>query len=173
MKEFVAEDMGIKQLTESVVLPYISTALSGYKLGHSDGDPAGNTRADSDESTCMDILTGLGLPTEGASTNNILMRLESVKACLNRMIDGQAAWLVSREGCPVLRKGFLGNYHYKRVAVVGEARYQDQPNKNKASHPHDAAQYCAMRFCSAELMSKKEADVEAILKAVQNRPLRL
>lgn len=173
MKEFVAEDMGIKQFAKSVVLPYLNTALSGYKLGHSDGDPAGRTRADSDESTCMEILDGLGIPTEGAATNNILMRLEAVKQPLNRMLDGQAAILVSREGCPVLRKGFLGDYHYKRIAVTGEARYQDMPNKNKASHPHDALQYCAMRFCSAELMNKKEADVASVIKSVQNRPFKL
>ncbi|MGE3479754.1 MAG: hypothetical protein AB7G80_09840, partial [Dongiaceae bacterium] len=40
-----------------------------------------------------------------------------------------------------LRKRFRGGYHYKRMQVSGEARYDDKPNKNKFSHVHDALQY--------------------------------
>jgi hypothetical protein len=43
--------------------------------------------------------------------------------------------------CKVLRKGFAGGYHYRRLKVAGDDRYQDQPNKNEFSHVHDALQY--------------------------------
>jgi hypothetical protein len=41
----------------------------------------------------------------------------------------------------MLRKGFIGGYHFTRVQVTGEARHRERPNKNKFSHPHDALQY--------------------------------
>lgn len=173
MKEFCAQDMGIKQFAESVVLPYLRGALKGFTVRYSDGDPAGAKRAETDEKTCTDILSGLGIKTQGAATNNLTKRLESVRYFLNRLSDGQPSILISREGCPTLRKGFLGDYHYRRIATAGEARYHDEPNKNKASHPHDALQYCAMRFCSAELVNKKHTDTERIVQAVSNRPLRI
>jgi hypothetical protein len=43
--------------------------------------------------------------------------------------------------CKVLRKGFAGGYHYRRVKVSGDERYHDAPDKNSFSHPHDALQY--------------------------------
>lgn len=169
MKEFIAEDMGIKQFAESVVLPYIKNNLAGFEIGSSVGDPAGSIRSQTDEQTCMDILTGLGIKTVGAETNLIIPRLESTKYFLNRIIDGQAAMLVSREGCPVYRKGFLGDYHYRRMAVVGEERYQEVPNKNKASHPHDAGQYRTLHHGSSGLINKQDQDISKLMKSITNR----
>ncbi len=40
-----------------------------------------------------------------------------------------------------MRKGMGGGYAYKRIQVVGDERYHDKPNKNRFSHPCDAAQY--------------------------------
>lgn len=169
MKEFIAEDMGIKQFAESVVLPYIRNELKGFTVGNSIGDPAGAARSQSDESTCMDILDGLGIPTEAAKTNSLVPRLEAMKYFLNRVIDGQAALLVSREGCPSFRKGFLGNYHFRRIPLMGEERYHDIPNKNSASHPHDAAQYMAMHYGTDAIKNKKERDVSKLVKSITNR----
>lgn len=173
MKEFIAVDMGLKQLIESIVLPYLNTDLAGFEVRICEGDPAGNARAQSDETTCLDILIGLGFNATSAETNSLLKRLESVKYLLNRNIDGIAALLVSREGAPTLRKGFLGDYHYRRIAVRGEARYQDAPNKNKSSHPHDALQYCAMRFCSAELANRTSTDDDDVMEKMRNPVLRI
>ena len=41
----------------------------------------------------------------------------------------------------MLRKGFAGGYHYRRLKVAGDERYHDEPNKNEFSHVHDALQY--------------------------------
>ena len=43
--------------------------------------------------------------------------------------------------CAVTRKGMAGGYSYKRVQVAGDERYRDKPDKNRFSHPCDAAQY--------------------------------
>ena len=34
-----------------------------------------------------------------------------------------------------------GGYHYKRIQVAGDERFHDKPNKNRFSHPCEAAQY--------------------------------
>ncbi len=59
---------------------------------------------------------------------------------LNRLVDGRPGLLISPK-CKITRKGMAGGYHYKRVQVVGDERYHDKPNKNRFSHPCDAAQY--------------------------------
>ena len=59
---------------------------------------------------------------------------------LNRMVDGLPGFVLSPT-CKVLRKGFAGGYHYRRVKVTGDERYHDKPDKNAFSHPHDALQY--------------------------------
>ena len=41
----------------------------------------------------------------------------------------------------MLRKGFAGGYHFRRVKVAGDERFHDVPDKNAYSHPHDALQY--------------------------------
>jgi hypothetical protein len=63
-----------------------------------------------------------------------------VAAPLGRLVDGKPGLLLS-PACKVLRKGFAGGYHYRRVKVTGDERYHDMPDKNAFSHPHDALQY--------------------------------
>jgi hypothetical protein len=72
------------------------------------------------------------------------------------MSDGKPCFLLSRKGCPMLRRGFAKDYVYKRVAVSGEERYKDTPDKNMSSHPHDALQYIALEFASDRI--SKESD---------------
>lgn len=74
-----------------------------------------------------------------APSNDVSLRLESVNATLNRMVDGESGLLVDKS-CTNLIKGFTGGYHYRRLQVSGE-RYDDKPNKNRFSHIHDALQY--------------------------------
>jgi hypothetical protein len=103
------------------------------------GDPAGDFRAQTDETTPFQILRQQGIQAFPAPSNDVSLRIESVEAALNRMVDGKAGFLLS-PSCKQLRKGFLGGYHYRRIQTSGE-RYEDRPNKNKYSHVHDALQY--------------------------------
>ena len=75
--------------------------------------------------------------------------------CLNRLVDGEPGLLLSPH-CKMLRKGFSGGYHYRRVRVVGDERYHDKPDKNAFSHPHDALQYLLSGAGEARSLLGKE-----------------
>lgn len=165
LKEYLVDDMGIRTFTENIVIPSIQKdfpynpiiAVNGKScLGLSRADPSGVKRDEiTAEFSMIGELNSLGIPTEGALTNDIETRISSVRFFLNRMVDGKPCLLISRKGCPVLRRGFIRDYVYKRVAVAGEERYRDKPDKNMVSHPHDALQYIAMEFASDKVATNK------------------
>ena len=154
--ELVAEDMGIASFVENVVKPHLTNHYNGMKL-ISDGDPAGNSRAQTDEDTCLDVLKRHGILTQSARTNNFIARRESVVWFLSRMIDGQPGFLLSPQ-CRTLRKGFNGGYRYRRLQVPGEERFTDEPDKNRFSHPMDGLQYlCLRQQIPADIKKKSTA----------------
>jgi hypothetical protein len=71
------------------------------------------------------------------------------------MVDGKPGFLLSRKGCPTLRKGFIKDYVFKRLNVSGDERYKDKPDKNMSSHPHDGLQYIALEFASEKIINDK------------------
>lgn len=137
LQEIVAFDMGIVKFTE-VLRQELTTRYPTNEIIIF-GDPAGDFRAQTDESTPFQILRGAGLNARPAPSNDVSLRLESVSAPLGRMVDGQSGLLVDFR-CRQLIKGFEGGYQYKRINVSGE-RYDDKPEKNHFSHIHDALQY--------------------------------
>ncbi len=145
LKEYVAEDIGIKTFAKNIVIPKLGIDFPYNKVGGSEGDPSG-AKGDEimEELSCIGELNSLGINTNAATTNDPDVRINSVRYFLNLMVDGRPAFLISREGCPVLVKGFMSGYHFKRLKISGDERYQEKPNKNKYSHPHDALQYALM-----------------------------
>ena len=137
LQEIVAFDMGIVKFTE-VLRQEISTRYSQSEVIIF-GDPAGDFRAQTDESTPFQILRGAGLNARPAPSNDVSLRLESVSAPLGRMVDGSSGLLIDPR-CRTIIKGFEGGYQYRRMQVSGE-RYDDKPEKNHFSHIHDALQY--------------------------------
>jgi hypothetical protein len=140
LQEIVAFDMGIVRFSE-VMRQEISSRYGDCEINII-GDPAGDFRAQTDESTPFQILRGCGLNARPAQSNDVSLRLESVNAPLNRMIEGASGFLVDPR-CRTLIKGFEGGYQYKRMQVSGE-RFDDKPEKNHFSHIHDALQYLMM-----------------------------
>ncbi len=136
--EVVAVDMGIVRFAE-VLRHELSTRFAAASDVIIYGDPAGDFRAQTDESTPFHILRGAGLRAFPAPSNSVDLRLEAVSSQLTKMVEGKPALLIDRR-CPQLIKGFEGGYAYKRMEVSGE-RYADKPDKNMFSHVHDAAQY--------------------------------
>lgn len=152
--EFLAERSGIQQFGINVIRPHLWSHYKGFEIAGSVGDPAGTSGADTDEKTCIGVLSddynkadpmqgGVGIPTLPASSNALERRLGAVKGFLSRLIDGQAA-IVIHKRCQLLIRGFLGGYQFEKVRVSGTDRYKEQPAKNKYSHPHDALQYLCM-----------------------------
>ena len=135
--EIVAIDMGVVRFAE-LLRQEIATRFSGLDV-YIYGDPAGDFRAQTDESTPFQILRGAGLKAVPAPSNSVDLRLEAVASQLTKMSEGLPSFLVDRR-CQTLLKGFQGGYCYRRMQVSGE-RYDDKPDKNMYSHIHDALQY--------------------------------
>lgn len=147
----IAEDstMGIQQFARDVLKPYLAQEFPGFRF-QCVGDPAGVRRSDSDEKTAFMALADEGFVAMPAITNDPRARQEAVKKYLTKMVmDGQPGLLVSPKAS-MIRKGFMGNYHFKRVQVGNDERYRDVPDKNEYSHPHDALQYVALYSQTAE-----------------------
>ena len=156
LKEYVADGMGIRSFAESIVIPSLLKDFPYCKVGMSIADPAGNSRSEIiEEMSCIGELSSLGIPTRGARTNDIDPRIGSVKYFLNKMIDGKPGMALDRRACPTLFKGFVKDYVYARVAVSGEERYKDKPNKNMASHPMDALGYGCLELASDRITQDK------------------
>ncbi len=147
MDELCAESMGIRQFLRDVVIPLLHTRYKDIRRILVVGDPAGNSRAPTDESTCFDELRAAGFQPTAAPSNAFLPRREAVAGFLTKLVDGQPGFVLGPR-CRKLRKGFLGGYNYRRIAVGGADRFKDEPDKNEYSHPHDALQYLAMMSSS-------------------------
>lgn len=117
---------------------YIDTNLSGHRLVVY-GDPAGGFR-DQQGMTAYDIFRKYGIIIQQAPTNLFEPRKNAVLQPLTRMINGEPGFLLDRK-CIKLRKGFNGQYKYRKLQVSGDARFTTEPDKNEYSHPHDALQY--------------------------------
>ncbi len=157
LKEFIGEDIGLRSFVESIVSPGIEKLFPYNKIGGCTADPSGAARDQIlDEMSCISELNSLGIKTEAARTNQLEPRIAAVRYFLNRMIDGRPALILSKKGCPVLYNAFVKDYVYKRVAVSGEERYKDTPDKNMASHISDATQYLCLGLSSDNILQEKQ-----------------
>ena len=104
------------------------------------GDPSGEFGMQSDDRTYFDILKTAGVPVRSAPAQNPTIRREAGAAPMNRLVSGRPGYLLSPT-CKVLRKGFNGQFRYKRMQTSGVVKYADVPEKNLVSHVHEARQY--------------------------------
>lgn len=160
LKEYIGEDIGIKNFAESVVIPGLIRDFPYCKVGTSRGDPAGASRNEiMEELSCISELCHVGIDTVPARTNDIEPRLAGVRYFLTNYIERKPRFIISRKGCPMLRRGFLKDYVYKRVRIAGEERYKEIPNKNMASHIQDCVQYLCMDFASDTIAKDKKSQL--------------
>jgi len=109
------------------------------------GDPAGVRRSDTDDrNTFQEIEEAFNMQCTPAHSNALSARFNAVETLLMRYIGGNEYGLVINGECHTIIKGFRGEYRMRRLQVVGQERYTDKPEKNLASHVHDALQYSAM-----------------------------
>jgi len=134
--------MGLRKFARDVLRPHLAKHYPGMQ-SHLMGDPSGVAK-DGNDLSSFDILAEEKLPAEPAPTNDPVARQDAVTKHLQSHVDGEPGLLVSPK-CKLVRKGFLGGYRMRRMQIAGsEMRFQDKPDKNKYSHPHDAVQYGAM-----------------------------
>ena len=162
LKEYTSSNMGIRTFAQSVVIPSLSKEFPNNKIGSSVADPAGIAGDQiMEELSCIGELNSLGIVTNPARTNDLEPRLGSVRWFLNTMIDGKPCFVLSREGCPMLHKGLAKEYVYKRLAIGGEERYRDIPDKNAVSHPADCLQYRCMEH-APDLIARDKMPVKKV-----------
>lgn len=105
------------------------------------GDPAGEQRSQTDETTPFEILNAAGINAIPAPTNDFTLRREAVANALTRLAFNGKPGLIIGPRCKNLRKAMSGGYKYKRMQVSGDERYQDKPDKNMYSHVAESLQY--------------------------------
>jgi hypothetical protein len=140
-RELVTEDTGIIRFAGELKR-FLGEHFPGWPILSITGDPAGDQRqsGDSEERTVFQLLKANGIEATPAPTNDFAIRTEAVSASLRRMIDGEPGFLIHPD-CKTTRKGMQGGYMFKRMAVAGDERFRDVPDKNRFSHPCEAGQY--------------------------------
>lgn len=155
LDELTSERSGIESFSD-IVIPYSAQKFPGAQF-YDIGDPAGAAGSQVDERSCFDILHGKKIWIEPGEISEMI-RIESIRKPLNTMIDGLPG-LVIDQSCKILRKGFQGGYRYRKLQISGE-RYTPHPEKDKHSHPHDAAQYIGAFLFADSLRGYEEENEE-------------
>lgn len=139
ISEIVATRLGAKNFAKEIK-NHLSERYPGATMGTITGDPAGDQAAQTDEETVYQMLASEGVIALPASTNDIAIRIEAVNSKLALLVDGEPALVISPD-CKALRKACAGGYHYRRVQMASELRYEEKPYKNMSSHVAEALQY--------------------------------
>lgn len=148
IKEFVGEHVYIRDLANQELIPWLQANAPMKTVDHKQViDAQGfDDVAQTDEGRMQ--LHALGLDVRAARTNKIEPRLTAVNDMLGRLNSaGKAALIVSRQGCPRLREGFISEYKLEERRVVAGNEYKETPVK---THPfsdiHDALQYVCLNY---------------------------
>lgn len=153
-----ATGMGAQKFIREKVKPVLNQRFPGQPVILII-DPAGNTRAQTDEKTVLDVIRAEGLAVRTASTNALQARLGAVDAALSRVVDGEPYLLIDGTRCADLISALAGKYRYRRKKD-GEA--EDQPEK---SHPWsdiaDALQYLCLHADTSGVYNQ-EGNVQAV-----------
>jgi hypothetical protein len=112
---------------------------------HAWGDPAGDHRVDTDETTPYQIMRTAGLHARPAPTNDFDLRREAVEEVCRRTVEGRIGLLID-PSCRHLKKAMLGGYFFPRIGREGAMRWSERPLKNESSHPAEALQYLFLGF---------------------------
>ena len=144
LHEFIMTDIGTRTLVRDIVKPFIISTYSGASLILT-GDPAGVRKSDTDErTTFQEINEAFNMTATPARSNTLSARLGAVDSLLKKFLGQDQYGISVSPACPMIIKGFRGEYRMRRLQVVGKDMYTDKPEKNLASHGHDALQYACM-----------------------------
>jgi hypothetical protein len=140
--ELCTGDMGAVRFSH-MLRQHIATHYPNVEIHGIIGDPSGDNRAQTDETTPFQILNAAGIKATPASSNEPTLRREAWAQPLSRIIDGEPG-LIVHPNCKTLRKGLIGGYRYKRIQTPGQERYSETPDKNIYSHIVEAGGYVLM-----------------------------
>lgn len=147
LDEITEFDTSLEAFLEERFKPLMMSKYYGYQYKVI-VDPAGNQRAQTDLTSCVDLLKRHGVPVSTAKTNSLVERLGAVDYFLRRTVSGKTPSFLLSPNCNMLRKGLMSEYHYERVRSLTSDMYQEKPAKNEYSHVMDALQYLSLE-CQA------------------------
>lgn len=162
LDEIEGADMGIERMIDNLLMPLLYLRYRGYKF-QGFGDPSGNTRSPTDESTCYKVLKTKGFNNvEPAPTNAITPRLGAVNHFLSLNVGvGDPALLISPH-CTKLREALNGGYCFKKV-VGKDDEFQEEPLKNQYSHIADAFEALCMFVNEGRKTNDKDEKLHSLM----------
>lgn len=163
--EIVTENMGLERCIKEKLKPLLRNKYDGYDIRVT-GDPAGDTRSQNDEKSCVDIFKRNGFKrVKFAYSNNPVHRIGATDNYLTRITEGGAAYQVDPR-CRFLIRGLSGGYHYP-VNAKGEV--SEGPKKNIFSHIVESSQYADMYFERGFDTTAREQAVKELLSGYHSR----
>ena len=112
------------------------------------------------------MMNKAGVKMRSAPTQDPYVRIEALRAPMEKMFDGAPAFQVT-PNCKMLRKALAGGYMYKRIQTSGSPRYNVKPDKNEYSHVADAAQYLMVGLGEGVgLIRRPDGDFEKAAKSM-------
>lgn len=150
--EMTSDNMSVDQFSDEV-LEHCARAFKGRVTFEDYGDPAGQNRAETDKRSAFDILQAKGINIQPAMSQEPSFRQESVRKPLRTLVNGEPQFILHPR-CKMMRKGFMGGYHRRRMQTSGPERYSEKPEKNEYSHVHDSAQYFAVQHFGSGLIER-------------------
>jgi hypothetical protein len=165
LDEIVTEGMGLDRAIKTRLKPLLNNKYDGFTIRVT-GDPAGNTGAQTDEKSCVDIFKMNGFRNvKFAYSNSPVHRTNATDHFLQRRTEVGAGWLVSPQ-CAYLIRGMKGGYHYK-ISKTGVT--STEVDKNIFSHICEAGQYGDMFFFKGSGEMNAGHDRNEYVRQVQHR----
>lgn len=167
LDEIYAENEGFENFLHGMLVPLLRQKYTENDIIAAI-DPS-NERDSWQAITPKQRLEELGIQVAPFGTNNPRTRIYAVERMLNQTVGGL---LVNKE-CELLIRGFSHEYRYRRMRVSGTigAVYTPTPEKNDASHVHDALQYAVLYINSASEVDDVSIR-HATERVVQSRQVR-
>lgn len=165
LDEVVTEGMGLDRAIKTRLKPLLNNRYSGFTVRVT-GDPAGNSAAQTDEKSCVDIFKQNGFRrVKFAYSNSPIHRTNATDHFLARRTEIGAGYLISPH-CPYSIRGMKGGYHYKvdKKGVVSET-----VDKNIYSHICEAGQYGDMLFYKGDMDQERRDERRTSVPLPQSR----
>lgn len=150
LDELYADNEGFENFLHGMLIPLLRGRYSTNPLVAAI-DPS-NTRDSWQAVTPKQRFADAGIKAVTELTNNPKVRIQTVEHMLNQRAGG----LLIDPACRMLIRGFSHEYRYRKLRASGTmgSVYTPSPEKNDASHVHDALQYAALLIQRGDNMDK-------------------
>lgn len=175
LREAYAFDMGMKRFAQNYLRPMVRNFFPTNPLVFI-GDPAGTTRAQSDESSAFQMIKLMfedDYPTvKAAATNDLAPRIQALEQLFCQYPDGEPMFLID-PSCKRFIDAMRSKYRYAKLKMSGE--YAAAPEKNDYSHLTEGVQYGALflvggRYHPNDYMARPMSDPFGFMNKQAYRP---